>query len=240
MAKFKGFEIKAAKAADAGEIYFYEEIGENWDGSGTTAKSFQKELKALGKVSQLDIYINSPGGSVFDGVAIHNQLARHPANKIVHVDGIAASIASVIAMVGDEIEMASNGLMMIHDPWGLAFGNAIDFRKIADELDKVGGTLVNTYVNRTGGKADHIAQLMHDETWMDAEEAVAAGFADRVSKGVDMANMARYDFSRFRNTPDFLINPNPAKDAPAAVAPERLANIREAAERAKQLIAKRS
>ena len=111
----KTFFAKTRKGR--GEIYIYEDIGEGWFG-GLTAKAFSDTMREIGDVSALDIYINSPGGSVFDGVAIYNQIKRFNGEKIIHIDGIAASIASVIAMAGDEIRIASNGMMMIHDPWG--------------------------------------------------------------------------------------------------------------------------
>jgi ATP-dependent Clp protease protease subunit len=161
-----------------GEIYLYDAIGGSWDGSGITAKSFQDSLKDIGNVSDLDIYVNSPGGSVFEGLAIYNQIKRHSAaNKVVHIDGIAASIASVIAMAGTEIRIAENAMMMIHDPWGMAVGGATEMRKQADALDKIRDVLLDTYVAKTGGKRETISAWMSDETWMTAKETVDRKFA---------------------------------------------------------------
>lgn len=200
--KKKGYTIQAA-AKGVGEIFIYDDIGDSWD--GTTAKGFAKELKALGAVKELRVYINSAGGSVFDGVAIFNQLERHKARVIVNVDGIAASIASVIAMAGDEIAIAANGMIMIHDPWAFALGTAAEMRKMADSLDKVGETILGTYVRRTGGEAEAIKAMMAEETWLTAEEALELGFADQVGAAVAMAAYAGKDLSKFRNAPAQLV-----------------------------------
>jgi ATP-dependent Clp protease protease subunit len=185
-----------------GEIYIYESIGEGWFG-GITAKSFSEMMREIGNVSALDIYINSPGGSVFDGIAIYNQIRRFNGERIVHVDGIAASIASVIAMAGDEIHIAGNGMMMIHDPWSVAFGTAEEMRKMADSLDKVRGTILDTYVACTEGDRDKISEWMEAETWMTADECVERGFATK--KTEDKTVKAEFPtLAKFRNTPDPL------------------------------------
>lgn len=185
-----------------GEIYVYEAIGEGWFG-GITAKSFADALRDLGKVDALDIYINSPGGSVFDGIAIFNQIRRFNGEKIIHIDGIAASIASVIAMGGDEIHIAANGMMMIHDPWGVAFGTAGDMRKCADSLDKVRDTILDTYIAKTGGKKEQISDWMTAETWMNADEALERGFASK--KTDDKNTKAAFPMlDQFKNTPQQL------------------------------------
>lgn len=166
-----------------GEVYIYDAIGAAWDGSGITAKSFQESLRDMGAVNGLDIYVNSPGGSVFEGLAIYNQIQRHPAaEKIVHIDGIAASIASIISMAGTEIRIAENAMFMIHDPWGMAVGSAGEMRKQAEALDKIRDVLLDTYVAKTGGKRETISQWMSDETWMTAQEAIDRKFATTKTK----------------------------------------------------------
>lgn len=186
-----------------GEIYIYEAIGEGWFG-GITAKSFNDSMRELGAVNALDIYINSPGGSVFDGIAIHNQIKRHAAaEKIVHVDGIAASIASVIAMAGTEIRIADNGMFMIHDPWGMSIGTAEEMRKQAEALDKIRDTLLDTYVAKTGGDRKQISQWMSEETWMNADESVSRGFATK--KTEEKAVKASFAMlEKFSKVPDRL------------------------------------
>lgn len=222
--KAEPYQIKAK--ADRAEIYIYDTIGDSWD--GTTGKQFAADLKALGDVSALDIYINSPGGSVFDGISIYNVLIRHKARKMVCIDGLAASIASVIAMAGDEIVIAENGMMMIHDPWGIAAGGPDDFRRMADMLDKVKGTILDTYVRKTGGDADEIERMMSAETWMTAQEAVDKGFCDRTTEPVEMAAMTKHDLTGFKHVPEPLavaIEPDvPAEDTPAVV-PEVTAEV---------------
>src|SRR5258707_608582 len=128
--------IRFINKGSRGEIWLYDQVGEGWFG-GMSAKTFVAEVQKLGKVDLINLHINSPGGSVFDGVAIYNNLKSHPARIEVDVDGVAASIASVIAMAGDEIRMAANAMMMIHNAMGMTFGDAEDMRKTADLLDQL-------------------------------------------------------------------------------------------------------
>lgn len=185
-----------AKAIDTvGEISIYDEIGA-W---GITAKDFQRELKALGPVSQINLSINSPGGEVFDGLAIHNMLKRHKAHVTVSIDGIAASIASVIACAGDTVNCPANAMWMIHNPSGVIVGTSKEMRDLADALDKIRNSFVSVYADKTGMEPDAITKLMDAETWLSAEEAVAMGFADTIEEPVKMA--ASFDLSKFRNAP---------------------------------------
>ena len=164
------------------EIYLYEPIGQMWD-TGITAKAFQKILEPHKNATELNIYINSPGGNVFDGIAIHNMIAQHSAKKkIMHVDGLAASIASVILMAGSERRIAKNAMVMIHNPSGMAGGTAADLRKVADSLDKVRDVLVNSYVGKTKQTPKAIQAWMDDETWMDSADALARGFVTEITE----------------------------------------------------------
>ncbi len=192
------FKVRMA-APKTGELFLYDDIGESGWGTGIGAKQVADDLKGLGKIDTLMVRINSPGGSVFDGVAIYNVLARHPARIEVDIDGMALSIASVIAMAGDEIRIAKNAMMMIHDPWTIAMGSADDFRKQADLMDQVKGTLVSTYADRTRQPVEKIAALMSDETWFTAADAVEFGLADIVTEEQKMA--AKFDPARFKNAP---------------------------------------
>jgi ATP-dependent Clp protease protease subunit len=192
------------------EIVIYDEIG----AFGIPAKAFLDELKALGSVAELTVRVNSPGGSVFDGVAIYNALKRHDARVTVWIDGIAASIASVIAMAGDEVVMPENAMLMLHDPSALVLGTATDMRAMAGALDKMKAGMVAAYRDKSGRSDPEIEALMRDETWLSAQEAVAFGLADRVEQPVRMA--AHFDLSRFRNTPPQLAalaaTPSPQED----------------------------
>jgi ATP-dependent Clp protease protease subunit len=190
------YEFRAQ--ASGAEIVIYDEIG----AFGVPAKAFLDELKALGPVADLTVRINSPGGSVFDGVAIYNALKRHNARVTVWIDGIAASIASVIAMAGDEVVMPENAMLMLHDPSALVLGTASDMRGMAEALDKMKAGMVAAYRDKSGRDDAGIEALMAAETWLSAGEAVDLGLADRVEQPVRMA--AHFDLSRFRNTPPQL------------------------------------
>jgi ATP-dependent Clp protease, protease subunit len=190
------YEFRAQ--AKGAEIVIYDEIG----AFGIPAKNFLDELKALGPVAAITVRVNSPGGSVFDGVAIYNALKRYEARVTVWIDGIAASIASMIAMAGDEVVMPENAMLMLHDPSALVIGTAADMRGMAEALDKMKAGMVAAYRDKSGRDDAEIEALMAAETWLSAQESVALGLADRVEQPVKMA--AHFDLSRFRNTPPQL------------------------------------
>lgn len=209
-------EKKQPKKAD---IYLYDIIGDSWD--GTTAKQFAADLKALGDdIDTLNIFMNSPGGVVFDGVAIYNTLVRHRAKKYMNVDGLAGSIASVILMAGDEISIAKNGIVMIHNPTASAFmANAEQMRETANKLDLIRGTILVSYADRVGEKSTEkqISDWMDAETWMTASEAVARGFADTISeKEVEIAALVKHDLTQFRNKPSTFSDKSPEVAGSAA------------------------
>jgi len=217
----KWFEIKSK--TDKSEIWIYEEIGENWwDGSGITAKGFQKELSAI-KSSQIDLHINSPGGLVFDGITIHNLLKQHPANVTTYIDGLAASIASVIALAGNRVVMAENALFMIHKASGAVFGNSDDMRDFAEKLDKVNVSIATTYMGKTGKKDDEIDEMMKNETWLTAKEALEAGFIDEISGEADMSACVKFvpvmQKAKFQRIPE---NISAKKEKPDARTIERI------------------
>lgn len=199
----KYFEMKAQGERKA-EIFLFGFIGSSvWD--DINPKKFVDDLKSLGDLDEIVVRINSEGGSVTAGNVIYNALKNHAAKVTTKVEGVAASMASVIAMAGDVVVMADNALMMIHDPWTYADGNAEQLRKIADVLDKAKETLITSYVSKTGLDRDVIAEMMASETWMTAGEAVQNGFADDVSESIDMAACVRgLDLSGYRNAPKAL------------------------------------
>jgi ATP-dependent protease ClpP protease subunit len=161
--------------SDTAEIFVYDEIGY----FGITAGDFTRELAAL-DAPRIALRINSPGGGVFDGHSIANALRRHPATVDVTVDGVAASIASVIAMAGDTVTMGRGTRLMIHDPSGLVVGQATDMRKLADTLDELGKDIAGQYADRAGRTVQFWLDKMSAETWYGAQEAVDAGLADAV------------------------------------------------------------
>lgn len=185
--------------ATGAEVVIYDEIG----AYGVSAKGFLAELGALPDATPLALRLNSPGGSVFDAVAIYNAIKRHSGTVTVWVDGIAASAASYIAMAGDEVVMPENAFLMIHDPAGMVMGSAIDMRAMAEALDKIKGSLLQGYAAKSGRPPEEIAPLMAAETWLDAKDALDLGFADRIAEPVRIA--ARFDVARFRNAPSELI-----------------------------------
>jgi ATP-dependent Clp endopeptidase proteolytic subunit ClpP len=183
---------KIVNKSDKAEIWIYEEIGQDfWTGGGVTAKNFQKELSAI-TAKQIDLHINSPGGAVFDGVAIYNLIKQHPANVTTYIDGIAASIASVIALAGDKVVMAENALYMMHNPSGMVMGTASDMRSLADVLDKIRGTMTGVYAAKSGRADDEISALLDAETWMTAAEAKEFGFVDEIADEMDLAACAKF------------------------------------------------
>lgn len=186
---------------DCAEIYIYEEIGEYW---GKSAKDFATELNALGDIAELSVRINSMGGSVFDGFTIHSLLKNHSAKVTINIDGIAASIASVIAMAGDEIKISENGFLMIHEPWTFIGGTAKDLRDEADVLDKLQTQAIQAYAKKTELSEDEIFEMMDGkETWLNAEEAVEKGFADSVMEP-SKATSLFIDRNLYPNAPQSL------------------------------------
>jgi ATP-dependent Clp protease protease subunit len=180
-----------AKKGKVAEVFIYDEIGRNWFGEGIAAEQFIKD--------ELNVRINSPGGNVFEGVAIHNYLRTLKSTVTVIVDGIAASIASVVAMAGDRIEMPQNAMMFIHNPWMFAVGDAQAMRKAADDLDQIRESMASSYLRRIDKKVDRAAlyAMLDAETWLNADEAVAKGFADEVSEPVRAAALGRFDLEKY-------------------------------------------
>ncbi|WP_176451836.1 head maturation protease, ClpP-related [Enemella dayhoffiae] len=184
-----------ALAEGRASIYLYDVIGDPWFGVDTTA--LVKEIDAL-DVADIDVYINSPGGIAFDGIAIGNALRRNSAAVTVHVDGLCASAATIVALSGDEIIMARGAEFMIHDAWGLCVGPAEDMHAMAAQLDKLSDDMAAIYAEAAGGSAAEWRDVMRAETWYTADEAVAAGLATRVDREVDGAEAkAKYDLRAF-------------------------------------------
>lgn len=182
------YNIAVAEGSTEAEISIYDAIG----GYDINAKQFVDELKAV-DAETIHLRINSPGGSVIDGNAIFNALKRHSARVVVHIDGLAASMASVIAMAGEEIRMADNALMMIHNPWTITMGDADDLRKDADLLDKMRDAIVTAY-SRSQYEPEELIAMMDEETWLTAQEALDGGFIDMIEDGL---RAAASDFAAF-------------------------------------------
>lgn len=164
-------------------IYNTVESDSWWEESETSAKHFSDMLKEYENAKEIKIYINSLGGSVFEGIAIYNQLKRHSAHKTVYIDGFACSIASVIAMAGDTVIMPKNTCMMIHNAWIVAMGNAKELRKAADDLDVINSAAIQAYLDRAGDKLtrEKLTEMLDAETYLTAEQCIEYGFADKHS-----------------------------------------------------------
>lgn len=209
MTQPKYLTIKQQANNDEADVYIDGEIvTDEYLDSDTSASGFRDALKEIGNVKTINLHINSPGGSVFEGTAIFNMLKNSKAFINVYIDGLAASIASVIAMAGDKIYMPANAMLMIHNPWVVCEGNANELRKMADDLEKIGNLSTETYVKRSNGKAnaEEIQNLMDEETWLTAKEAVELGLADEVMESNKMAaSINSKDAKRYRNVPNNII-----------------------------------
>lgn len=202
--------------AKRGEMYLYGTIGQSWWGDGVSAKQFADELKKLGDIEDLDLYLNSDGGVVTEARSMYNRLVEHKAKVTVHVDGIAASSASFLAMAGDVINIAEGGFFMIHNARGMAFGEAEELEKMAAVLRTVNRTIVETYAARTGQKRADLEKWMAAETWFTGAEAVDKGFATAMVSNKTVAACNINPMMNFRHVPRDL-RPNRAK-AVAALA----------------------
>jgi ATP-dependent Clp protease, protease subunit len=205
---------------NSAEIFIYGTIGSSWWEDSVSASQFGRDLKALGnEIEEIELHINSNGGSVFDGLAIRALLRNHKATVTAYIDGLAASIASIIAMGADKIIMAKGSQMMIHNPMASAFGEAKDLRDTADFLDKIRDSLVSVYEDKTGKAKEDLIALLDKEHWMSAEEAVEDGFADEVEGQKEISaqmagtiavfNGVSLDVSNYRNVPDRLLSMAP-------------------------------
>lgn len=204
-------------ALSAAEIFIYGDIGESWYGDTITAAQFVKDIAEL-HAQTITVRINSFGGSVTDGIAIHNAIKRHSAAITVCVDGIAASIASLIAMAGDTVEMAENSMLMIHAPWTVAGGNSADLRATADMLDSWSTAMATSYASKSGQTTDAMLALLTDgaDHWYTAADALAAGFANSVVSAAPESALAMASFdlhTRYRTAPASLVQRIPVAAA---------------------------
>lgn len=193
------FEIKAI-SEDSAAIYLFDEVG--W--YDADAQYFKNKLDEMGDIANIDLHINSPGGSVFEGLAIFNILKAHPAQITIYIDGLAASMASYIAMVGDLVVMPENAIMMIHNPNTVAYGEEKDMDKAKEILSTAKRAMLGAYMAKSGKTEQEVSGIMDAETWMSGSEAVEQGFADVLEKPVEMAACANFDLKAYKNTPEIL------------------------------------
>ncbi len=186
------YSINAKQTDKFVDVYLYDEVGSY----GVSAKDFVEDIKLL-KGKDIYLHINCVGGEVFDGMAIYNTLKKYKGKVVAYVEGIAASMGSVIPLAADEIIMSENSLYMIHNAWGGAMGEAKDMRKTATLLDKLSSEIANIYSKKTNLPLSQIEEMMDEETWFNSEEALQYGFIDRISDAVMVA--AKYDITKFKN-----------------------------------------
>lgn len=190
------FRIENKAGENVTHVYIYDEIG-YW---GTTASDFAKELAVI-DTADIHFHINSPGGEVFDGVAIYNAILNHKSNTTAYVDALAASAASFIATSADKLIMAKNATMMIHDAIGFSYGNAADMAEMKVMLDRISNTIAEMYQTKGGGEVSDWRALMKAETWYSAQEAVDSGLADEVAAKEDKTTEPatnQWDLSLFK------------------------------------------
>ena len=186
------YNVQSKASGDIVDVYIFDEIGT----FGMNAQSFIDEIKAF-KNSPINLHINCVGGDVFDGMAIYNILKKRTAETTVYIEGIAASMGSVIALAADRVVMAENSLFMIHNAWGGANGEAKDMKKTAALLDKISDEIADIYMKKTKLPYDRVKEMMDEETWLNADEALELGFIDSISDAIKVA--AKYDVSKFKN-----------------------------------------
>ena len=195
----KWYSIENRADGSPVEISIYDEIGD----FGTSAKNFIEEVKNVSD-NDITLRINSVGGSVFDGLAIYNALRSHRGYVTIKIEGLAASISTVIAMAGDNIEMSENGFFMIHNPFGQSAGEAGDMRKTADLLDKIKDEIIEIYQRKTDLSYDELSNMVDKETWLSSQEAIELGFVNNITEPMKIA--ATFDLSKFTNVNEKEVN----------------------------------
>jgi len=186
------YNIQSQASTDFVDVYLFDEIGLY----GVTAQGFINDIKDY-KNQPINLHINCVGGDVFEGMAIYNVLKKRTQKTTVYIEGIAASMGSIIALAGDEVIMSENSLYMIHNAWGGTMGEANEMRRYADILEKLSNESADIYVKKTGLSLEEVKEMMDEETWLNAEEALEFGFIDTISDAVKVA--AKIDVSKFKN-----------------------------------------
>lgn len=213
----KFFNMKASADGKSGDIFIYGEITKwAWEEYGEVSSlTFKNELEELGDVETINLYINSPGGSVHETLAIIALLERHPADVISHIDGIAASAASALPMISKKIIMYEHSMFMIHHAWTYARGNATQLRKAADDLELNSKALCQYYLKRAGDKLDEekLNEMLDEEKWLTAEESFEIGFCDEIQESTTQAVAYAFDekfVKQYKNVPQQLLQPQQA------------------------------
>ncbi|SCC60601.1 ATP-dependent Clp protease proteolytic subunit [Bacillus thuringiensis] len=225
--------MKASANGKTADVFIYGEITKYaWEEYGEVSSiTFKNELDELGDgIETINLYINSPGGSVFETMAIIAMLQRHPAKVISYIDGIGASCASVLPMISDKIIMYANSMLMVHNAWTYASGNAEQLRKAADDIERINQSMVQHYLTRAGDKldVDILKQLLDAETWLSAEEAIGYGLCDEIIPANNAAACLDEKWMKaYKNVPQQLVNTQ------ANISPNEMLERQKIAEEAK-------
>lgn len=203
MSRSKNFYNLSKNDGKKAELLIYGEIGSGWF-SEVTAEIINEELKLIGEVEEIDVRLHSPGGSVFEGVAIYSALKNHKAKINVIIDGYCASIATVIAMAGDSIEMGLGTTFMVHNPLTVTQGNADELKKMADTLNILGENMIDIYMTRFKGTREEMKKMMDEETWLDPQSALEKGFINQIGKFKMKEDIVALDMSHFKNFDKFI------------------------------------
>ena len=203
--KGSGSFMSSAVVSDSeATIYLYDAIvGSDFEADfygGISPKEFSQLMDSI-NAPVINLRVNSPGGNVFGARAMQNAINRSQSKVVAHVDGLAASAASVLILAADEIVMGEGSFLMIHNAWTIAAGNAADMRQQADDLEEIDESLVQSYASRTNMPNEQIKDMMNAETWIGADKAVALGFADRKSNAMASADQNKWDLSAYANPP---------------------------------------
>ncbi|MCQ6531082.1 head maturation protease, ClpP-related [Bacillus mycoides] len=186
------FEVLNRANTEETDLYMYGSISAYSWYDGISSSKVREQLKSI-TAKTINVHINSGGGDVFESIAISNLLKNHSANIVIHIDGLAASGASVIAMAADKIVMPKNTMMMIHKAWTYTAGNAEGLRKVADRLDKIDTAVTESYTSRFVGEKSELETLLSEETWLTAEECQTFGFCDEIADEIELPEDDEYD-----------------------------------------------
>lgn len=208
------FDFKASADGKSADVFIYGEITKwAWEEYGEMSSTmFKQKLDEIVDAETIHLYVNSPGGSVFEAIAMSNMLKRHNARVIAHVDALAASAASFLIMAADEIRMPNNSMLMIHNAWTYASGNSNELRKAADDLDRINQSAILLYLEKAGNKLEEetLKELLDNETWLSAEEALNYGLCDVVENSNEMvASISSKYKQQYRNIPEQMKSPQP-------------------------------
>lgn len=223
----KCWNLAKAQTKNSADLVLYGSIGtdEYWD--DVTDKQFRQDVMDLGDVDEIHVYVNSPGGDVFAAIAIGNVLKNHNAKVTAHIDGLAASAATIITSSCDSVIMPKNALFMIHNPWTITWGDRNDLEKTIEELDKAKNSILETYLMKSSMEKETLSKLMDDESWLTAEEAENYGFIDEIAGEIKnsakafqrnlIVNGLVFDMSGFKNMPKNIENLVKMEDSPKRI-----------------------